>query len=51
MSTRQTRNFSGTDSVTYTVTDSKGATASATITITVQPQAEGTTIYLPIINK
>ncbi|MEZ4659058.1 MAG: Ig-like domain-containing protein [Caldilineaceae bacterium] len=43
--------FSGADSFSYTVTDSKGATASATITVTVEPQAEGATIYLPLVNR
>lgn len=41
--------FSGADTFTYTVTDSKGATDSAQITITVEER--GATIYLPIIQK
>lgn len=44
-------NFSGTDSLTYTVTDSKGATASATVSITVQAQVGGATLYLPLVSK
>ena len=44
-------NFSGVDSFSYTVTDSKGATASATITIMVKPQVSGAMIYLPLVSK
>lgn len=43
------RGFSGVDSFTYTVTDSKGATASATVTVTVIDRGDGATIYLPVI--
>ncbi len=44
-------NFNGADSLTYTITDSKGASAGATITITVQPQPGGAAIYLPLISQ
>ncbi len=43
--------YTGPDTLAYTVTDSKGATANATVTITVQAAVDGATIYLPVIHK
>lgn len=44
-------NFSGVDSLIYTISDGKGATANATITITVQAQVREAPLYLPLIRK
>ncbi|MCX6047968.1 MAG: cadherin-like domain-containing protein [Chloroflexi bacterium] len=45
--------FTGTDSLTYIISDGKGGTATATVTITVTPgsQSTGRALYLPLIRR